>query len=138
LGAVGYNLTNTGSVLAPLMFGGGLGFKAGDLTIEGNAVGVDRTTWGAWKTRAMLGVEYLAGAHYPLRVGYTYDQGSKRQAISFGLGYVDQSFAIDAAMRQEIAAPSGDPWGKALSFSVGLRYFYDQAAPDQGPSASQF
>jgi hypothetical protein len=135
LGAVGYNLTSTGSSLAPLMIGGGLGFKVGDLTIEGNVVGVDRATWGAWKTRYMAGGEYLAGAHYPLRVGYNYDGGSKRHAISFGTGYVDKSFALDAGLRTEISAPN-DPWGRALVFSVGLRYFYETVAPDT--QATQF
>jgi len=135
LAAVGYNLTSTGSPLAPLMVGGGLGFKAGDLTLEGNIVGVDRTTWGAWKTRYMLGGEYLAGDHYPLRIGYNYDGGTKRHAISAGTGYVDKSFALDAGFRTEISAPN-DPWGRALVFSVGLRYFYETAAPDT--QATQF
>jgi len=135
LGAVGYNLTSTGSPLAPLMVGGGLGFKAGDLTLEGNVVGVDRTTWGAWRTRFMLGGEYLAGDHYPLRIGYSYDGGTKRHAISGGTGYVDKSFAIDAGVRGEISGPN-DPWGRALVFSVGLRYFYETAAPDT--QATQF
>ncbi len=135
LAAVGYNLTGTGSALAPLMVGGGLGFRAGDFTAEGNVVGVDRATWGAWKTRVMVGAEYLAGDHYPLRVGYTFDQGSRRHAISGGTGYVDKSFAIDAAVRAEVSAPN-DAFGRALVFSVGLRYFYETAAPDA--SATQF
>ncbi|GAC1359783.1 MAG: hypothetical protein NVSMB47_12530 [Polyangiales bacterium] len=124
LGLVGYNLTSTGSPLAPLMFGGGLGAKLGDLTVEGNVVGVDKTTWGSWKTRAQAGGEYLVGDHYPLRLGYSFDQGSKRHAVSWGVGYVDRQFAIDAGFRDEVAGPS-DPWGKAFLFTVGLRYFYE-------------
>jgi hypothetical protein len=135
LGAVGYNLTSTGSYLAPLMIGGGLGFKLADFTAEANVVGVDRTTWGAWKTRVMIGGEYLAGDHYPLRLGYTFDQGTKRHAVSGGVGYVDKSFAIDAGVRGDVSAPN-DPYGRALVFSVGLRYFYETAAPDT--SATQF
>lgn len=135
LGAVGYNLTGTGSALAPLMIGGGLGFKISDFTAEANVVGVDRTTWGAWKTRFMLGGEYLAGDHYPVRLGYSYDQGTKRHAVSGGIGYVDKTFAIDAGLRGDVAAPS-DPFGRALVFSVGLRYFYETAAPDT--SATQY
>lgn len=135
LGAVGYNLTGTGSGLAPLMVGGGLGFKLGDLTAEANVVGVDRTTWGAWKTRFMLGGEYLAGDHYPLRLGYSFDQGTRRHSVSGGLGYVDKSFAIDGGIRGDVAAPN-DPFGRALVFSVSLRYFYETAAPDA--SATQF
>lgn len=135
LGAVGYNLTGTGSALAPLMIGGGLGFKAGDFTAEVNVVGVDRATWGVWKTRAMIGAEYLAGDHYPLRLGYSYDQGTRRHALSAGTGYVDKSFAIDAAVRTDVAVPN-DPYGRALVFSVGLRYFYESAAPDT--SATQY
>ena len=49
--------------------------------------------------------------------------------------YVDKSFALDAGFRTEISGPS-DPWGKALVFSVGLRYFYETAAPDT--QATQF
>lgn len=135
LGAVGYNLTSTGSPIAPLMVGGGLGFRAGDFTLEGNVVGVDRTTWGAWKTRFMVGAEYLLGDHYPLRAGYNFDQGTRRHAISAGTGYVDKSFALDAGFRTEISGPS-DPWGRALVFVVGLRYFYETAAPDT--QATQF
>jgi hypothetical protein len=135
LAAVGYNLTSTGSPLAPLMVGGGLGFRAGDLTLEANVLGVDRTTWGAWKTRFQVGGEFLAGDHYPLRLGYSFDQGTRRHAISLGTGYVDRSFAIDAGFRTEVAGPS-DPWGRALVFSVGLRYFYESAAPDT--QATQF
>jgi len=130
LGAVGYNLTSPGSALAPLMIGGGLGAKLGDFTIEGNVVGVDGTTWGGWKTRFMAGAEYLVGDHYPLRLGYVFDQGTKRHAISGGTGYVDKTFALDAGIRGEVAGPN-DPWGRALVFSVGLRYFYESSAPDQ-------
>jgi hypothetical protein len=132
LGAVGYNLTDPGSPVAPLMVGGGLGVKLGDLVVEGNVVGVDRRTWGAWKTRVQLGLEYLVADHYPLRIGYLFDQGARRHAVSGGLGYVDRSFAIDLGVRGEVAAPD-DPWGRALVFALGLRYFYDSAAPDPGP-----
>ena len=133
-GAVGYNLTSTQSPLMPLMLGGGLGLKLGDGTIEANVVGVDKTTWGAWKVRFQLGGEILLADHYPVRLGYSYDQGSQRHAISGGSGYVDKSFAVDASLRQEVAGPS-DPFGRALVFSVGLRYFYESAAaPETGSS----
>lgn len=137
LGLVGYNLTNTGSVLAPLMFGGGLGVRVSDFTLEGNLVGVDKAVWGAWKTRIQVGAEYLAGAHYPLRAGWAYDAGMRRHSISFGAGYVDQTFAIDVGARQEVSVPE-DPWGRALVISIGLRYFYETAAPDTAPAATQF
>lgn len=127
LGFVSHNLTNPGTALAPLMFGGGLGFKKGDLTLEADVVGVDKVVWGAWKARFGAGVEYLAGDHYPLRVGWQYDQGSQRHAITYGTGFVERSFALDVGVRQEIAAPASDPWGKTLVFAVGLRYFYDAA-----------
>ncbi len=133
LGFVAQNLTNPGTVLAPLMFGGGLGFKKGDLTLEADVVGVDKVIWGSWKARLQAGVEFLAGDHYPLRIGWHYDQGSQRHSIHYGTGFVDRSFAIDVGVRQEIAAPANDPWGKTLVFAVGLRYFYDAAttgAPD--------
>lgn len=130
IGAVGYNLTSPGSALAPLMIGGGLGAKISDFTIEGNVVGVDATTWGAWKTRYQVGAEYLVGDHYPLRIGYVFDQGTRRHGLSGGVGYVDKTFALDAGIRSDVAGPN-DPWGRALVFSVGLRYFYESSAPDQ-------
>ena len=130
LGFVGYNLTSTSTPLAPLMVGGGLGLKLGDATLEGNVVGVDKTTWGAWKTRVMVGGEVLVGDHYPIRLGYTYDQGSKRHAISVGTGYVDKQFALDVGVRDEIAAPD-DPWGKAFILGFGIRYFYDAGGVQQ-------
>lgn len=132
LGAVGYNLTNTGSPLAPLMFGGGLGLRVSDFTLEANVLGVDRTTWGSWKTRVQAGAEYLVGDHYPIRVGYTYDQGLRRHAVSGGLGFNERSFAIDASVRADVAVPD-DPWGRALVIGVGLRYFYEAAAAPVDP-----
>jgi hypothetical protein len=134
-GAVGYNLTSTSSSLAPLMVGGALGIKLGDATVEGNVVGVDKTTWGSWKTRAQVGGELLVADRYPLRVGYLYDQGSKRQAISWGAGYVDRQFALDVGFRQEVVAPSGDPWGKAFLFNVGVRYFYETGGAPESPAS---
>jgi hypothetical protein len=130
LGAVGYNLSGVGSALAPLMIGGGLGARLGDLTLEGNVVGVDGSTWGGFRTRYQLGLEYLAGDHYPLRVGYVFDEGTRRHAVSAGTGYVDKTFALDAGVRRELGR-AGDPWAEALVFSVGLRYFYETSVPDQ-------
>jgi len=133
LGLVGYNLTSTGSPLMPLMLGGGFGLKLGDATLEINGVGTDKSVWGGWKARIQLGGEILLADHYPIRLGYSYDQGSKRHAISGGAGYVDKQFALDAGVRQEVSS-GNDPFGRALVFSVGLRYFYESAAPDTGSS----
>ena len=133
LGAVGYNLTSTGSPLAPLMVGGGIGVKIGDATVEGNVVGVDKSVWGAWKTRLQAGFEILVADRYPLRVGYVFDSGTKRHGVSGGLGYVDQQFAVDVGVRQEVAGPN-DPWGKSTLFAIGLRYFYENAAPAEQPA----
>lgn len=136
IGFVGYNLTSTSTSLAPLMVGGGVGVKVGDATIEANVVGVDKTTWGSWKTRAQIGGEILVGDHYPLRIGYGFDAGSQRHAVSAGTGYVDRSFALDVGVRQEIAGPN-DPWGKAFVLGFGIRYFYDVGGAGAGVSTEQ-
>ncbi len=132
LSLVGYNLTATGNPLAPLMLAGGVGLKLGDFTAEVDGIGVDATTWGSWKARVQVGAELLVADRFPIRAGYGYDDGTRRHSVSFGAGYVDKQFAVDGGFRTEVAGPS-DPWGKALVFVVGLRYFLDLSSQEQAP-----
>ncbi|MFI5302662.1 MAG: hypothetical protein ACHREM_31625, partial [Polyangiales bacterium] len=132
LAAVGYNLSNPSTSLAPLMVGGGLGVQTPVASIEADMLGVDRSSWGTWKARLQIGGELLAGGKFPLRLGYSWDQSSQRHAISGGVGYIDKQYAMDLGLRQEIAAPS-DGWGKATVMTVSLRYFYESATP-MGPT----
>jgi hypothetical protein len=137
LGILGTNLTNTGNGFRPLSLGGGIGYGSSDVTVEGdvvadfttftNTAGSSRTT-----TRFMAGLEYLAGDHYPLRVGYRYDQGQGTHALSGGLGYIDPQFSVDVAVRHTISA--NDPYGPVTTFVIDLQYFIESTGITRTPT----
>lgn len=133
---LGQNLTNPGTGFQPTMFGGGVGYGTDDFTIEGDVL-ADFTTWidpdGSSKTtlRGMLGAEYLAGDHYPLRLGYRYDEGQKTHAVSGGLGYVDPQFALEVSVRRTVAGP--DVMTPATSVIIGLQYFLESTGITRAP-----
>lgn len=129
--AVGYNLTNPSSTLAPLMIGGGIGLQSQIVSFEVNALGVDQSSWNAWKARLQIGAEVLLAGKYPVRLGYGWDQSYSRQAISGGVGYIDRQFAVDLGLRQEIATPS-DGLAKATVMAVSVRYFYESGGAQTG------
>ena len=56
----------------------------------------------------------------PLRLGYTFDETRSDQGIHIltaGVGYIDPSFALEAALRQEVSG------GSDTTVLVNLRYF---------------
>lgn len=119
IGVVGHNLTNIGNALAPTTVAGGIGFKAGDFTLEADGL-ADFTTWGKTRARFMAGGELFLADHFPIRVGYRYDDGLNTHAIAAGLGYIDTHWSFEVSGRHDIVGR--DP---ATMLSVGLRYFYD-------------
>lgn len=137
IGLVGTNLTNPDNGFQPTTLGGGVGYGSEDFTLEADVV-ADFTTFtnaaGSTRTtlRAMLGGEYLAGDHFPLRLGYRYDQGQRSHAISGGLGYVDPQFAIEAAVRRTIAGP--DSMVPATTVVIGLQYFLESTGLTRSPA----
>lgn len=136
IGIVGSNLTNPGHGLLPTMLGGGIGFGTLDFTLEGDVV-ADFTSYtdasGAKKPklRTMGGVEYLAGDHYPLRVGYVYDAGATSHAVSGGLGYVDTMFSLELAMRRTVSGP--DSANPATAVIIDLQYFLESSGVTRSP-----
>ncbi len=66
------------------------------------------------------GVELLA-SRVPLRLGYTYDDVRADHAvhlITAGIGYIDQMFAVEGALRQEVYG------GSQTTLLLNLRYFH--------------
>lgn len=137
IGVVGTNLTNPETGFQPTTLGGGVGYGSEDFTIEADVV-ADFTTWrnqnGNAKTtvRAMLGGEYLVGDHFPLRLGYRYDEGQRTHALSGGFGYVDPQFAIEAAIRRTVAGP--DDMSPATMIVIGLQYFLESTGLTRSPA----
>lgn len=117
---VGYNLTDPGVGFLPFMLGGGVAYGTADFTLEADAV-ADFTTYDSTTWRAMGGGELLVGNHVPLRAGYRWDQGRESHALSFGLGYVDQAYALELSVMRVV---SGDA---ATAVLVGFRYHVDSA-----------
>ncbi|HEX4337194.1 MAG TPA: hypothetical protein VH062_14850 [Polyangiaceae bacterium] len=115
ISVVGSNLTNPATSFLPLMFGGGIGVGTADVTVEADVLG-DFTTYGSSKLRAMLGGEYLAADHVPLRLGYRYDQGQMSHTVTGGLGYIDSAYAIDFSVQRSVSGPS------ATAIIFGFQY----------------
>lgn len=115
LSIVGSNLTNPGNQFLPLMFGGGIGYGSADFTVEADAL-ADFTTYDKTKARVMVGGEYLAADHVPLRLGYRYDQGADTHAVTGGLGYVDSAYAVDLAVQRTVTGPG------ATAIIFGFQY----------------
>lgn len=129
LSIVGQNLNNPDTGFQPTSFGGGIGVATGDVTVEGDVLG-DFTTWDRTTVRAMGGAEYLAADHYPLRLGYRYDEGAKSHSISGGIGYIDRTFAAELAVRRVV---SGDA---ATTIVLGFTYHLESTGLTPSPSDS--
>ncbi len=127
IAALGRNLTNPGNRFAPTTLTGGLGYQEGIFAIEADGM-VDFTTWGKAQARGMLGGEIFVASHFPLRIGYRYDNGQRAHAISAGFGYIDSKFSVELSGRRDVAADF-----PSTVVSLGLRYFYDAAktTPDE-------
>ena len=115
---VGTNLTNPGNGLRPLGLGGGVGVGTSDFSLEGD-VAADFTTYDSTKLRYMLGGEYLAADHFPLRAGYRYDDGQKSHAVAGGVGYVEQSFAAELSLRRTVSGEA------STTVLIALQYFLE-------------
>lgn len=117
LSASGRNLNNP--TVAPIGVGCGVAvMPLSTLTVVADAL-VDFRTNGSPRGRYSGGVELFLGNHYPLRVGYLYDdvrQGA--QAVTAGIGYLDENFGVEFALRQGIVP---EPQTTLL---LSLRYFY--------------
>jgi hypothetical protein len=102
LGLVGQNLTHPDNGLLPTMAGVGLGYGSKDVSVELDA-NADFDAWGEVTGRFMLGGEYLAADHYPIRLGYRFDQGANVHALSAGLGYTGTEVALDLGVRRTLS-----------------------------------
>ncbi len=117
LALLGNNLIKTDSPLAPMLLGGSLAYAYGTVFSVGIDVMVDITTFESAELLIGGGLEYLAGESFPIRIGYRRDQGRDLNQITASLGYVDQQFGLDLAMRQDVANGDND-----TQILLNLRY----------------
>lgn len=120
LGVTGYSLSNPSNSLTPLALGAGLGF----FPIENFAVVADALIdFGSFDTARVRwsGGAELMVQRVPIRVGYAYDDARWSNAVHMvtaSLGYIDQRFGVEAALRQEVSG------GSQSTMLLNLRYFH--------------
>jgi hypothetical protein len=119
IAAVGHNLTDPGTSLAPTTVVGGIGYDSHVFAVEVDVL-EDFTTWEKDQTRVNAGGELFLGDHVPIRLGYRYDQGTNTHAVSGGLGYIGQQWSAEYSLRRDVA---GDH--PATMMALSIRYFYD-------------
>jgi hypothetical protein len=122
IGVVGQNLWAHG-VDMPTRLGIGLSYKVSeqlifaadgviDFTGSASCVAISMQNGLCIDTKANTsfriggGLEYVAAAKVPLRVGYMYDSYLNAHHVSGGLGYVDTAngYGIDLSLRQQVSA----------------------------------
>jgi opacity protein-like surface antigen len=116
---VGYNLTNTGSTAAPLSLGVGLAVTIRSLLIAADML-MDFTTREDLTFRVMGGAEYLIADHWPIRLGYRWDQTLGAHSISGGLGYVAERYGIEISVRQDVSSEDDH---LNTHIALGLQYY---------------
>jgi hypothetical protein len=107
IAALGYNLIDVGSPLAPLQVGGSASYTIDStftLAFDGLA---DLSTFenedGSLRPEALLGgaAEYFTG-EVPIRAGYIYDTGRNIHYFTAGVGWMNQDLGVDIAYRQQV------------------------------------
>jgi hypothetical protein len=119
LAVLGQNITHPGNGFLPTTVGGGIGYANKDLSIEADAV-ADFDSYSTTALRAMAGGEYLVADHYPLRLGYRFDQGANVHFLSAGVGYVGKEFSVEAAVRRSLSTTIN-----ATTVVLGLTFFLE-------------
>jgi opacity protein-like surface antigen len=122
IGLVGKNLTNPGTGLAPTQVKGGVGYTTETFSVEADGL-ADFTTWTTVRGRIMAGGELFIAQHFPIRLGYRYDDGVRTHAVSAGLGYVDRKWSFEISARRDVV---GD--NPSTMIGASIRYFYEAGA----------
>jgi len=120
ISALALNFIDKHSALAPMMVGGSVAFGTSLWSLGGDGL-IDLNKHGLFngpKLKIGGGFEYLAEGVIPLRIGYSYDQGRHRHAITGGLGYVDQRVGVQLSMRQSVAGRAETVLMAALQYFV--------------------
>jgi opacity protein-like surface antigen len=117
IAALAYNVVDRHSAYVPILLGGSVAVNIGrSITIGADCL-ADLTTF---RKAALLvggGAEYMGGPNVPLRLGYSFDAGRKKHAISGGIGYTSQSFGLDFSLQQQVAG------GKDTRITASVRIY---------------
>lgn len=114
----GQNLVGTRRGVFPTTIGGGVGFGTDDFSLEVDGL-ADIGSYLGPRARVMAGGELLVADHFPVRLGYRFDQGANLHALSAGVGYVGTEFSVETSVRRSLSAPG------TTTIVVGLAYFLE-------------
>ncbi|MBX3269159.1 MAG: hypothetical protein KF729_02790 [Sandaracinaceae bacterium] len=123
IAALGYNLVDVGSSLAPLQVGGSISYTIDNvftLAFDGLAdLGTFRDIDGNIRPEALFGgaAELFTG-EVPIRAGWMFDTGRDLHYLTAGGGWMNQEVGVDVAVRQQITGPTLDTW-----LLASFRYF---------------
>ncbi len=117
---VGQNITSTHRGTYPTTIGGGIGYGTELFSLEFDAIG-DLNSYEGATARLMGGAELVLAEYFPVRLGYSFDQGASIHALSGGLGYVGREFSVEASVRRTLSSPG------ATTIVVGLAYHLESS-----------
>jgi hypothetical protein len=134
---VGQNLVSNRRSTYPRMLGGGIGYASEMVSVEVDGLAdldsyegqLPRST--RVTMRLMGGGELFLENRYAIRLGYRFDQGAYLHAdsadrnffgeISAGLGYIGDTFGLEASARRTLSDPG------ATLIVIGLAYYVEKA-----------
>ncbi|MBN2343628.1 MAG: hypothetical protein JXX29_19355 [Deltaproteobacteria bacterium] len=117
IGVVGYNLSNTGSVYAPLQLGGGVSALIKNMwLIEVDAV-TDFTSYDETSLELQLGTEFILKQQFSFRGGFGHDFHFDVNSYGLGFGFTGKRLAVDLGFKQDIEFP------KRVRIALGFRIF---------------
>ena len=102
IAALGYNLINTRSPLAPQTVGGSANVTAFESLNIGGDILFDLRTFDRPMWIAGGGLEYVVSDRVLLRGGYRRDQGRNLNQVTTSAGYAMSKFAIEMSLRQDV------------------------------------
>jgi opacity protein-like surface antigen len=119
-GAVGYNLTKIDTPVAPMGLGLSASATVGDFLVIFDTL-LDWSTYDRLAAKYMAGAEYFLIGHVPLRIGYSYNDGTKAHALHGGVGYISKVASIEAAVAGDL---NKDITGEQdIRFMLSVKYF---------------
>ena len=117
IGVVGYNLTDTGSVYAPIQLAPAISATLFDMLLIETDVVLDFTSHDDLNEEVRAGAELFIANVVPIRVGYVYDVFYAQHSIAAGVGYVDPRFGVDVGFQHELRTNG------RMFLAFGLRIF---------------
>lgn len=102
IGVAGYNLSNTGSVFAPIELGSGVSLSLLEMLLLEADVLVDFTSHDKTGLELDVGAEIFVAKVVSIRAGYVYDIYYNMHSVAAGLGYIHPKFAVDFGFTREI------------------------------------